>query len=412
MAVCVVALAVAVSACGKSSGGANSKISGNTLTIYGSVPEQGASGDQGKAIENGAKLALADRGGKVGKYTVVYKPLDDSLASTGKADEGRGAQNARTASSNKSTVGYIGEYNSGISKVTIPILNRAGIAQVSPANTYVGLTSTAPGHEPGEPNKYYPTGKRTYARVVPIDTVQAAALSTATKQDGCKSIAVFNSKTTYSAGLSRNIGLVAPKLGLKIVANDAYDPNASNFRSLVGNIKADCAIQTGEIESNGTQVLKDFASANSGAKLYGGDAMCLNAIADPKKGLPSDLATKFKCSIATLDPKSFGPEGKKFFADFKAKFNQPHPDPYAIYGYESMNLLLDSIKKAESGGSVTRQKVVDAMLATKNRNSVLGTYSINANGDTTLTDYGLYKVVGSTLTFDRVIKANKSLISG
>src|SRR5439155_1037964 len=201
MAVCVAALAVAVSACGKSKGGANAKISGSALTVYSSLPEQGASGDQAKAIENGVRLALQNRGSKVGKYTITYKPLDDSLASTGAADEGKGAQNARTAVQDKSAIGYVGEYNSGISKVTIPILNKAGITQISPANTYVGLTSTAPGHEPGEPNQYYPTGKRTYARVVPKDTIQAAAMVTAAKQDGCSSIHVFNSKTTYSAGL-------------------------------------------------------------------------------------------------------------------------------------------------------------------------------------------------------------------
>ncbi len=412
MAVAAIALALAVSACGKSSGGANAKITGSTVTVYSSLPEQGASGDQAKAIENGARLALQNRGNKIGKYTVVYKPLDDSLASTGAADEGKGAQNARTAVQNKNAIGYVGEYNSGISKVTIPILNKAGIAQVSPANTYVGLTSTAPGHEPGEPSKYYPTGKRTYARVVPKDTIQAAALVTAAKQDGCSAIAVFNSKTTYSAGLARNIGLAAPKVGLKIVANDAYDPKAANYRSLVSKVKTPCAIQTGEIEQNGVQLMKDVAAANPGVKLYGADGICLNASADPKKGVPQNLAGQFKCTIATLDPKSFGPEGKRFFSEYQRQFRQPHPDPYAIYGYESMSLLLDAAKKAAATGSLTRQKVVNEIFATKNRNSVLGTYSIDKNGDTTLTDYGLYKVVGKTLTFDRVIKANKSLISG
>jgi branched-chain amino acid transport system substrate-binding protein len=413
-AVCIAALAVGVAACGdsdKKSSGATSKISGSSLTIYSSLPEQGASGDQAKAIENGAKLALENKGGKVGKYAVTYKPLDDSLASTGAADEGKGAQNAREAVQDKSAIGYIGEYNSGISKVTIPILNKAGITQISPANTYVGLTSDAPGHEPGEPDKYYPTGKRNYARVVPKDTIQAAAMVTAAKEDGCKSIHVFNSKTTYSAGLARNIGLVAPKIGgVTIEGNDAYDPKAANYRSQASGVKADCAIQTGEIEQNGVQVMKDVSAADKGVKLYGADGICLNASADPEKGIPPDLAGQFKCTIATLDPKTFGPEGKKFFADFKKKYNQPNPDPYAVYGYEAMALMLDSIEKAASGGSLTRQAVTDAVYSTKDRDSVLGKYSIDQNGDTTLTDYGLYKIVGKTLTFDRVIKSNPSVV--
>jgi len=412
-AVCIAALAVGVAACGSSSnkGGATSKISGTSLTIYSSLPEQGASGGQAKAMENGIKIALADKGGKAGKYTVTYKPLDDSLASTGAADEGKGAQNARTAVQNKSAIGYVGEYNSGISKVTIPILNKAGITQISPANTYVGLTSDAPGHEAGEPDKYYPTGKRTYARVVPKDTIQSAALLTAAKQDGCKSVHVFNSKTTYSAGLAKNIELVAPKLGgITIEGNDAYDPKAPNYRSIASGVKADCMIQTGEIEQNGVQVMKDVAAADKGVKLYGADGICLNASADPTKGIPPELAPQFKCTIATLDPKTFGPAGKKFFADYKAKYNEPHPDPYAIYGYEAMSLLLDSVEKAASGGSLTRQAVTDAVFSTKDRDSVLGKYSIDQNGDTTLTDYGLYKIQGKNLAFDRVIKANPSVI--
>jgi branched-chain amino acid transport system substrate-binding protein len=400
-------LAVGVSACGSSSksGGGSGKISGTALTIYASVPLQGASGSQGMAIENGAGLALDQAGGKVGKFTVTYKRLDDSLASTGAADEGKAAQNARQAVSDKNTIGYIGEYNSGISKVTIPILDKAGIAQVSPANTYVGLTTSKPGSEPGEPNKYYPAGKRNYARIVPIDTIQAAALVTAAKQAGCKSARVWNSKTTYSAGLARNVVMAGPKAGLKIEGNDGIDPKAANYRSLAAQIKADCFIYTGEIESNGVQAVKDAASVPSVKTLLAGDGMCLNDAADPKKGIPANIAPHFKCTIATLDPKAFGPEGKKFFKDYAAKYNVASPDPYAIYGYEAMALMLDAIKRASAAGTVTRQSVVDQIFQTKNRSSVLGTYSIDQNGDTSLTDYGLYKIVNGKLTFGQVLKA-------
>jgi branched-chain amino acid transport system substrate-binding protein len=82
------------------------------------------------------------------------------------------------------------------------------------------------------------------------------------------------------------------------------------------------------------------------------------------------------------------------------------PDPYAIYGYEAMSLMLDAIKRAsQSGGDITKKAVVDAIFSTKDRNSVLGTYSIDKNGDTSLTDYGLYKIVAGKLVFDKVIKA-------
>ena len=410
--ICLVALAAVVSACGSSSkSGGSATVSGNTLTITASVPLQGGSGDQGKAIENGAAIAVSQINGKIGKFSIKYKKLDDSLASTGAADEGKASQNARSTVSDKTSVGYVGDYNSGISKVTIPILNQGGLMQISPSNTYVGLTSTAPGHDPGEPDKYYPTGKRTYARVVPIDTVQAAALLLQMKADGCKSVTVWNSKSTYSAGLATNVQQEASKAGITVGKNVGYDPKAANYRSLAANVNTDCFLSTGEIEQNANQGLKDVAAVKPNVKIYESDGDCLNASADPTKGVPPAVAPRFKCSIATLDPKSFGPDGKKFFEEYAKTYHQSSPDPYAIYGYESMKLILDAIKTASANGtkSISRQDVVNEVFKTNNRNSVLGSYSINKDGDTSLTDYGIYVIKGGKLTFDKVVKTQSIL---
>ena len=420
------ALAVVASA---AAAGPDERIPGTQLTIYSSLPRQGASGGQTRAIENGARLALSQRNGRVGSFSVTYRILDDSLASTGAADEERGRQNARTAEADATAVGYIGEYNSGISKVSIPILNRAGIAQVSPSNTYVGLTTNLPGSEPGEPDKYYPTGTRTYARVVPNDAVQGGALVAAARKYGCRSVDVFNSNTTYSAGLARNVELAAPKGGLKVTSSRTFNPRASNYRKLARKVRAGCVIQTGEIESNGVQLLKDVAAARRKAKLFGGDGVCLNDTAIPSRGgLSAKVARRFKCMIATLDPSAFGPAGRQFFRDYAARYRVRYADPYAIYGYEAMSLLLDSIQRAiDSGGSpspgyenplrrttvraaqtsggLTRAKVATALLATRDRRSVLGTYSFDANGDTSITDYGVYKIVSRRLYWARVVKA-------
>jgi branched-chain amino acid transport system substrate-binding protein len=389
------------------------KISGTNLTIYSSLPRHGAGAPTSKAIERGAQMALAERNGKVGKYTITYKRLDDSLASTGTADQGRAKKNARDAAANSNTIGYIGEYNSGISKFTIPILNRAGIAQVSPTNTYNGLTTSAPGSEHGEPGKYYPTGKRTYARVQPNDVVQAAALVAAAREDGCASVHVFNSKTTYSAGLAKNIGRSAKQAGLPLKASVAYDRRASSYASIAKKVKAPCVIQTGEIETHGVRVLRAVAAAHESVKLYGADAVCLDPTYGDWKSARKAVAPRFRCAIAELEPSAFGERGRKFFADYSARYGDKRPFPDAIYGYESMALLLDSLQRAtQSGGSpyqdplaeVTRERVVAALFATRNRDSVLGTYSIDANGDTTRTDYGLYRISGKRLVFARVVR--------
>jgi branched-chain amino acid transport system substrate-binding protein len=404
----VCALAFGAASCGSSSkSGGGKNISGSKLTIYSSLPLQGASGPQSAAIVNGAKLAVSAVGGKVGKYTVTYTSLDDSTAAAGKADDATVGQNARKAVSDASTIAYLGEYNSGATKISLPILNQAGIAQVSPSNTYVGLTTNKPGSEPGEPDKYYPTGKRTYARVVPTDIIQGAALATSAKGDGCKSIMIWNSKTTYSTGLARNLQQAAAKQGLKVEGNVGIDPKAANYRSQAAAIKSDCFIFTGEIESNGVQAVKDVGTAHPTIKLYGGDGVVLNAFADPKTGLPANIGSRFKGTIATLDPCCpNNPAARQFIANYQTTY-KAKPDPYAIYGYESMALLLDAIKRDANanGGNVSREGVYKQLLATKNRQSVLGTYSIDSSGDTTLTDYGLYKIVGGKLVFDKVIKA-------
>jgi branched-chain amino acid transport system substrate-binding protein len=407
----VPALGIGVAACGDddTSGGgggrAGGTVSGSKLTIYSTLPLQGGSSQQTTAIVNGARLALKQRNNKVGRFTIVYKPLDDSLASTGAADEGKEAQNARTAIRDKTTIALLGAYNSGMTKVSLPITNKAGILQVSPANTYVGLTTDEPGSEANEPDKYYPTGKRTYARVVPKDTIQAAALVKAMKDDGCTSFQNYNTKTTYSAGLGRNLELEAKKQGLRILGDRGIDIKAPNYRSLLAGVKAQCISTSGETENNAVQLLKDAGTALPNARLYGGDAVVLNDTADPKKGLPAKVASRFKGTIATLDPDSFPPEGKKFFSDYSKEYNVERPDPYAIYGYEAMDLILDSIEAVGAKGN-DRQAVIDQVLTnTKGRQSVLGTYDIDSNGDTTLTDYGLYRIEDGKLEFDKVIKA-------
>ena len=174
---------------------------------------QGASRVQTEAMVNGIKLAVEQAGNKAGPHTIKYVPLDDSTAQAGSWTPEAESANALKAAQDESTAVYIGAFNSGASKISIPILSEAGVPQISPANTYVGLTTDDPGSEPGEPDKYYPTGDRTYSRIVPQDTIQAAALVTLMKQDGCTKVAMTNDKEVYGAGLARVIEIAAEAAG-------------------------------------------------------------------------------------------------------------------------------------------------------------------------------------------------------
>jgi branched-chain amino acid transport system substrate-binding protein len=397
-------LTVGLAACGGSS---SSSSSSDTIDFYSSLPLQGASKDQTAAMVNGMKLALEQAHNKAGKFTVKYTSLDDSTAATGNWDPGQTAKVARQAAQDPKAVYYMGEFNSGASAISIPILNQASIPQVSPANTAVGLTTDETGATPGEPDKYYPTGKRTYLRIVPRDTIQAAAVLTAMKSDGCTKIGVANDKEVYGAGIANLMKIQGSKLGVDVVSNTPIDKTAPNFRSYASTLKSegvDCFFFGGVTANGAIQLYKDVAAALPDAKLYGPDGVCESGFTNPsKKGIPATVGKRFQCTVATLDLNSY-PGGKSFLAAYKQKYGDAHPDPYAIYGYEVMKLGLDTVKALGDKGS-DKAAVLDALFATKNRKSALGTYSFDKNGDTTLTTYGLYNVGSDgNPTFEKAIK--------
>jgi branched-chain amino acid transport system substrate-binding protein len=393
---------------GGGGGGDSGGGGGGTVNVYSSLPLQGASRPQTTAMVDGIKLALEQSGGKAGDTTVKYTSLDDSTAQAGSWTPEAVGANARKVAGDDAAVAYIGEFNSGGSAVSIPILNEVPIAQVSPANTAVGLTSDEPGADKGEPDKYYPTGERHYLRIVPKDTIQGAALATVMKKDGCTNVYILNDKEVYGAGLSRNIENSAKAQGLEVAANEGIDPKAPNFRSQASTIAdagSDCFVFSGITANGAVQLYKDVSAAVPDAKLYGPDGVAESGFSDPKEGgIPADVAAKVKVTVATLSPDQYPPEGQKFFDDFSAKYGEANPDPYAIYGYEAMKLVLDTCTELGPDCS-DRQAMIDALFATKGRESVLGTYDIDENGDTTLTDYGVYTIDGGELGFEETVKA-------
>ena len=161
---CLVAvLGFGVAACGSDSPDTKSPEATTTaksVTIYSSYPLQGAGRAQSEAAVNGAKLALEQSGGKAGDISVKYNPLDDATAQAANWTPEQVSSNARKAAQDKSTAVYLGEFNSGGSAVSIPILNEAGIAQISPSNTAVGLTTERTGRDARRAGQVLPDGQR------------------------------------------------------------------------------------------------------------------------------------------------------------------------------------------------------------------------------------------------------------
>ncbi len=401
---CVLAaLSFGVAACGDDDGDSGSGASGSkSLTIYSSLPLQGDSRPQSVSVNNGEKLALEEAGNKAGDFTIKYVTLDDATAATGKWEPGQTSANARKAASDKTAIAYLGEFNSGASAISIPILNAVPLLQISPSNTAVGLTR-AEGAEKGEPDKYYPTGKRTFGRVVPADHIQAAAQVTYQKDVGCKKTYVLHDKEVYGKGLATQVVSAAKAQGLETTGNEGIDSKAANYRSLAQKISgegADCVFYGGITQNNAVQLFKDLHAASPDAKLFGPDGVAESAFAG-KIGPSVEKVTYI--TNPTLDPKLYPESGQEFFRKYKEEYGKT-PEPYAIYGYEAMNVALQAIELAGDKGN-DRQAVIDAFFTIKDRDSVLGKYSIDENGDTTLSSYGGNRVEGGALVFDKVIEA-------
>jgi branched-chain amino acid transport system substrate-binding protein len=336
-----------------------------------------------KAVNDGARLALQEAGNPV-----RFVMLDDSTAQAGAWTPEKASSNARRAAQDADALAYIGEFNSGASMVSLPILNEAGIPMISPSNTYIGLTKRA---EPGEPDKFYPTGTRNYFRIVPNDTIQAAALTTAMRDRGCHRIAVLNDGESYGRMVARDIRATARRLGLVISANKRINRNAANYRKLARGLKgADCVVFGGITANNAVQVFKDVGRTLKKAKLFASDGVAESGFV---KELPSSVAKRVAIAVQTLAPEAYGPPAPAVFARNR--------DPYAIYGYEAMKLILDGYR----AGATSKAAMLRWLQGVKDRPSALGTYSFDADGDTTLRVYGLYTIKHKTLTWAGAITA-------
>ena len=207
LAVLAVACASVLAACGSSTkeearGGS---VIGDSLTVYSSLPLRGPFALRMRSLVNGEKLAIADAGGTVGDWTIKYASLDDATGDAG-WDPSATADNARTAARDPTTIAYLGDADFGATAISLPILNEAGVAQVSPASTYPGFTSSAKGTEKGEPDKYQPSGVPTFARVIPTSTVEGQAQAVYQRAEGCRRTFIVAGKDVPGRSTATAVG--------------------------------------------------------------------------------------------------------------------------------------------------------------------------------------------------------------
>ena len=364
------------------------------LTIYSSLPLHGGQRPQTMGVVAGAKRALADAGGIAGGMTVRYVSLDDSTAAVGTWSADVVAGNARLAARDPSAIAYLGEFNSGASAISIPILNAAGIMQISPSNTAIGLTRGGPGAEPGTPARYYPTGRRTFARLVPSDVVQARAGARLLDILGKRRVLVVEDGEIYGHGLAARAAASLRKRGIKVIGMRRL--GRRNAGAIARAARQADALYFGGITSNGAPALWRALAGRPDLVKVGGDGIAEPGFFDPAEGgVSSRVARKTYITIATLDRSAYPARGQAIMRALHTT------DAYALYGYEAMALALDAINR----GGPTRAGALDGLFATRDRDSVIGRYSIDASGDTTATRFGVYRIARRDLRLDRVVDA-------
>ncbi|MBV9536985.1 MAG: branched-chain amino acid ABC transporter substrate-binding protein, partial [Solirubrobacterales bacterium] len=374
------------------------------------VPLQGASSVSGKAVVNGVRLALAKSRGRVGRFHIALKVLNDATAAQGEWDPGQTSSNAVQAAADATTIGYIGDLDSGASAVSIPILNQAGIPQISPRSTAVGLTSAGPGSQPGEPAKYYPTHLRTFARVAPSDAVQAAVQVKLQQSLRCTKTYVLADEEVDGEDFAVSFGLAAQRARLSVVATQQYDPRATSYAPLAASIassRANCVLVSAISGSNAVPVTRQVAKALPNARIFAGAGVAQSTYVDPiDGGVPLAVDSRLLITSPALGMAAYPRAARSFLAAYERRYGPPEPD--AILGYESMRLMLSAIRRATDDGRkpASRSAVRRAILHTRDRHSVLGTYSIDPDGNTSLNAYGVWRAVGGSLRFWKALQGS------
>jgi branched-chain amino acid transport system substrate-binding protein len=381
--------------------------------IASDLPLQGANRSLTTEMADAIEFILKQQDWKAGDYKVGYQSCDDSTAQAGSWDSAKCSSNARAYANNEDVIGIVGTFNSGCAKLEIPVANRAPdgpLAMVSPANTYPGLTIGGPGTESGEPDNYYPTGKRNYARVVWNDQFQGAANAQLAQQLGLKKVYVLTDKETYGNGIANLFVSYAKKLNIATLPGrpEAWDKNASSYEAIASRIKAsgaDSVFLGGIVCNNGGKLIKDLrAGLGPDVQIFGPDGWTPISATIQGAGQASEGMYITQPGLPADQLKG---EGKTFTDEFTAEIGKA-PNPYTAYAAQAAVILLDSI--ADSDG--TRAQVSEGLFNRDVKDGILGNFKIDENGDTTLGIVSVYQIKNQKETFFKTITPELSFVKG
>ena len=400
---CVVAgLALALAACGDDKPDDGGPQTGSrTITIYSSLPQYGPDRQVSQDMVNAIKLAIEENGGKAGPLTITYVALDSSTREAAAWTDDRVLDNARQAVRDINAIAYIGDKDSAATALSLPLTNEGGILQVSPTSSYDGLTRSG-GVRTGEPERFYPAATRTFGRMVPPDHVQASALVGYMKAEGVRKLALMGDRELDGGGLADQVSKAAAAQGITVVDKGRVDATKGDLSGTAADIAAtgaDAFLFAGDSSTGAARIVQAVGVAAPGMLLFEPSAAAEPSFLDE---VTPAVKKRLRITTPTLPPRLLPAAAREFRARFRSAFGRA-PAPQALLSYEATQAVLASIRAAGVKGN-DRAAVNKAFHAISDRHSVLGTYSIDRYGDTSLRRFAGNTVRGSRLVLDKVLE--------
>jgi branched-chain amino acid transport system substrate-binding protein len=394
-----VALAAAIAAggCGGVPGAASSQ--GDELTVYSSLPLQGPSAAISQQIVAGEKLALYDVHARVGPFKISYALQDDANPTSGRWEAGLTESDATTAADDPTTIAYLGDYDSAATAISLPLINAAGILQISPASPYGGLTSPLYAGQ-DEPERFYPTGKRSFARLQPGDEKQARAQIALMRALRVRKLYVLDDENPFELPLAQMVVSDAEHAGIDVKAHESLDTSATtSFTSQAAKIAASGAEAVFFAGRPGKGALALFEQLHArDARLW---LLGSSALAEPAftSALSASAAARTRLTTPLLPVSMYPASAQRVLQAYRRRFGE---QAYVLFGYEAMSAALQAIRHAGRHGD-NREAVIDAFFAHRTRDSVIGRYAIEPDGETTLSSYGVDRISRGMPVFWRAL---------
>jgi branched-chain amino acid transport system substrate-binding protein len=372
-------------------------------------PLQNAYADHGIQNSQSAKLVMQEHGWRAGDHRVAIQVCDEASAGE-PLDAGKCKRLASAIAQNPTVVAVMGPTSSACAAAMLPLLNRAAggpVPLVSFSNTYLGLTRDGPGVEEGHPASLYPSGRRSYLRTVPADDAQAAAALIVARDGGARRTFALHDGSAFGKGVAASFQAAAEREGVSPVGLSEWDPEARNYRALAARVRAarpDAVYLGGVATSNGPRLVRDLGAAlGPDVELLGPDGFNQPTALVEGAG---ERAQGLVITLAAAPVQALPAAGRRWSAEYTRRWGSK-PCCYAVHAGQVAEIVLDAIGRSDGG----RAKVLDNLYDTTVRGGLVGDFSFDRFGDSTLTSIAVYRIDGARIRFERMVEVPKTLLN-